>query len=184
MLKSKEGVHKMIKQRIMSFCLMLVLAFSMPLTVHAKNSDWRLQADTLDVQVYDIMSNNSISKILGAARGRVLSSAELQLSDEGNGVIGVYANTLCHTAVKEIYMTIYLDVWDEDIQDWRMVDHYEYNWKASDNPGKDLSAVSVSFLLEGLTRGKTYSLRGTHAARNFDNISEVMSSETSGIVLG
>lgn len=160
------------------------MVISMPFTSSANNSDWMAQAKVVEKQMQYVVSNDSLSKVRGVARGRVLSSSELELSDEGNGVIGVYANTLCHTAVKEIYMTIYLDVWDESIQDWVMVDHYEYNWKASDNPDKDLSAVSVSFSLEGLQRGRTYSLRGVHIAKNFDNVTEVMSSETSGIVLG
>lgn len=174
----------MIKKNIVKLCLILSLCFSMPLTVNAKNSDWLSQANTVDTQLKSVVSNDSISKVRGTARGRVLSSVELELADEGNGVIGVYANTLCHTAVKQIYMTIYLDVWDENIQDWVLVDRYEYEWKASDNPDKDLAAVSVSFSLEGLPRGRTYSLRGTHAAKNFENVSEVMTSETSGIVLG
>lgn len=162
----------------------MAMVISMPFTSSANNSDWMAQAKVVEKQMQYVVSNDSLSKVRDVARGRVLSSSELELSDEGNGVIGVYANTLCHTAVKEIYMTIYLDVWDESIQDWVMVDHYEYNWKASDNPDKDLSAVSVSFSLEGLQRGRTYSLRGVHIAKNFDNVTEVMSSETSGIVLG
>lgn len=174
----------MFKKNLVGILVSVVLILSMPLTINAKYDDWLTQANAVGTQVRYAVSNNSISKISRAARGRVLSSAELQLSDEGNGVIGIYANTLCHTAVKEIYMTIYLDVWDENRQDWVMVDHYEYNWKASDDPDKDLSAVSVSFLLEGLPRGRMYSLRGAHAAKNFDNVSEVMSSATDGIVLG
>lgn len=172
------------KKNITRLLIILVLAFSVPLTANAKSIDWLPQADAVDTQLKKVVSNDSISKVRGSARGRVLSSVELELADEGNGVIGVYANTLCHTAVKEIYMTIYLDVWDENIEDWVMVDRYEYNWKASDDPDKDLSAVSVSFSLEGLPRGRMYSLRGAHAAKNFNNVSEVMSSATDGIVLG
>lgn len=171
------------KVNIIKLLLTAVLIFSVPVTVNAETSDLFMQADAVDGQLQNIMSNNSISKVRGVTRGRVLSSVELQLSDEGNGVIGVYAATLCHTAVKEIYMTMYLDVWDENQQDWVMVDDYEYRWKASDNPDKDLTDVSVSFLLEGLPRGRTYSLRGAHAAKNFNNVMEVMASETDGITL-
>lgn len=179
-----ERMYKMIKRSVIRLLLIGMLAFSMPISVSAKSSDLLDRADVLDTQLQHIVSSNSISKVRGAARGRVLSSVELQLSDEGSGVIGVYAETLCHTAVKEIYMTIYLDVWDDNLQDWVMVDNYEYNWKASDNPNESLTDVSVSFSLEGLPRGRMYSLRGAHAAKNFNNVSEVMSSATDGIVLG
>lgn len=174
----------MFKKNLTRIILSAFLIFSMPLSVEAKNIDWLEQADDVVIQGQYTMSNDIVSKVRGTARGRVLSSAELQLSDEGNGVIGVYASTLCHTAVKEIYMVIYLDVWNEDIQDWVMVDNYEYRWNASDNPDQELTAASVSFFLEGLPRGKTYSLRGAHAAKNFSNVMEVMASETDGIVLG
>lgn len=174
----------MIKKRVTGILLSILLVCSMPLTVNAKNDVWLPQGDVVDAQFSSIVSNSSISKVRGTARGRVISSAELELADEGQGVIGVYASTLCHTAVKEIYMVIYLDIWDESRQDWIVVDQYEYNWKASDAPDKDLTAVSVSFSLEGLQRGRTYSLRGAHVAKNFENVMEVMSSETDGIVLG
>lgn len=173
----------MIKNRLFKFLLATALLLSIPFTAYAQNSDWLMRSDVVNAQMQDVVSNGSVSKVRGTARGRVISSVELQLSDEGGGVIGVYASTLCHTAVKEIYMTMYLDVWDEDIQDWVMVDNYEYRWKASDQPDTDLSAVSVSFLLEGLPRGRMYSLRGAHAAKNFNNVMEVMASETDGITL-
>lgn len=173
----------MLKNTIMKLLLSVVLIISIPLTVSAKDSDWMTQANVVDAQTHYAVSNDSMSTVRSAARGRVISSAELQLSDEGGGVIGVYASTLCHSAVKEIYMTIYLDVWDDSLQDWVMVDNYEYRWKAADNPDTDLTSVSVSFLLEGLPRGRTYSLRGAHAAKNFSNVAEVMASETSGITL-
>lgn len=173
----------MSKKRTIIFLLITILMFSMPLTVNAQNVDWWTQANVVDTKSRYVMSNDSISTVRGAARGRVISSSELQLSDEGSGVIGVYASTLCHTAVEEIYMMIYLDVWDESLQDWVMINDFEYNWKSSDEPDKDLSAASVSFLLEGLSRGRTYSLRGVHIARNFDKVVEVMASETDGITL-
>lgn len=171
------------KRGLSRFLLISILVLSMPMSVNAKTSEWLPQADVVNTQLSSVASNENASKVRGVARGRVLSSVELELADEGNGVIGVYASTLCHTAVKEIYMTMYLDVWDENLQDWVMVDNYEYRWKASDNPDKDLTAVSVSFSLEGLPRGRTYSLRGAHAAKNFNNVMEVMASETDGITL-
>lgn len=172
----------MIKKNIF-ITLLTILSLIMTTTVYAQNSEWVNQANSLETCLRNTISTKDISQVRGSARGRVISSVGLQISDEGQGVLGVYAETLCHTAVKEIFMTIYLDVWDDSIQDWITLDMYEYNWKASDNPDKNLTDVSVSFSLEGLSRGKTYSLRGSHAARNFNNVSEVMSSETSGIVL-
>lgn len=170
------------RKRVLVTLLTLVVLLTMTMTTYAKSS-WISQADNLDTTLNQVISTNDISQVRGSAKGRVISSAGLQITDEGGGVLGVYAETLCHTAVKEIYMVIHLDVWDDGIQDWINLDMYEYRWNASENPDRDLTDVSVSFLLEGLARGKTYSLRGAHVAKNLNNVMEVMSSETSGIVL-
>lgn len=171
------------KKNILITLLLLLLVSNFTIVSYAENSNWVNQVESLDTCLRTIISNEDISQVRGTARGRVLSSVGLQISDEGQGVLGVYAETLCHIPVKEIYMSIYLDVWDERIQDWVTVDYYDYEWKASDNPGRELTDVSVSFLLEGLTRGKTYSLRGAHSAKNFVGVAEAMSSATNGIVL-
>lgn len=171
------------KKNIVKTLLFIFLVLSMPISSYANNPIWMPQSDYLHTQTQTVVSNDNTSKVRGTARGRVLSLAELELSDQGNGVLGVYAETLCHNAVKEIYMSIYLDVWDESRQDWVTLNSYDYEWKAADRPNEDLTDVSVSFSIEGLARGKTYSLRGLHSARGFDNMAEIMATETDGIVL-
>lgn len=169
-------------KKVMSFIMVLFLIVLMPVTVNAKITE-PSNAKVLDTKLHYTVSEKGMSRVTGTARGRILSSVGLQLTDEGNGEIGVYAETLCHKGVKEIYMVIYLDVWDEGIQDWVTINDYEYNWKASEYPDRDLTDVSVSFLVEGLPRGRTYSLRANHLATAFDSSSEVMFSETDGIIL-
>lgn len=169
-------------RKVTRLILCIFLFFSMPITANGqttKNSDLEI----LNTKLNHIISGKGISRVYGSARGRILSSVGLQLSDEGNGVIGVYAETLCHKGVEEIYMVIYLDIWDERIQDWITINDYEYIWKSSEYPDKDLTDVSVSFLVEDLSRGRTYSLRASHLVTGFDSSSEMMFSETDGIVL-
>lgn len=161
--------------------LLLVLCISVP--AYANGNYDTSKSKVLNSYLQENVYNNVISKVTKAARGRLLSSCSLQISNDNDGIIGIYADTLCHSAMKQIYMTIYLDVWDDSIQDWRTVDSYEYSWKASDNPGRELTNVSVSFDVVGLRKGRTYSLRGNHSAVGFDSSSEVMMTETNGIVL-
>lgn len=161
--------------------LLLVLCISVP--AYANGNYDTSKSKVLNSYLQENVYNNVISKVTKAARGRLLSSCSLQISNDNDGIIGIYADTLCHSAMKQIYMTIYLDVWDDSIQDWRTVDSYEYSWKASDNPGRELTSVSVSFDVVGLRKGRTYSLRGNHSAVGFDSSSEVMMTETNGIVL-
>lgn len=169
------------KKFLVKILCSIFLVVSVTMTAYA-NSEYR-GAEMLDTSIRKIISTKDISRVVGSARGRVLSSAGLGLSNDKDGLLGVYAETLCHVPVKEIQMTIYLEVWDEANQDWEYVNEYSYSWHSSDVPDKDLTDVSVSFDIEGLARGKTYSLRGYHTAKNFDNVSEIMVTETGGILL-
>lgn len=166
-------MNKKVKIFVVSGLLILIIS----LPTYAQNQS------ILNITLQKIISTNTVSRVLGTVKGRVLSLASLQLSDEGDGVLGVYAETLCHESVREIYVVIYLEVWDAPTQDWEYVCDYEYKWLASDRPGVDLTNASVSFDIEGLPKGKTYSLRAYHTAQNFENVSEMMTTLTDGIEL-
>lgn len=163
------------------FCFLLMFLISMP--IYAKENQ-----NSKDVEFYGnssqyVTSNDTFAKVVKIARGRLISSSGLQISDEGNGVLGVYAETLCHSRMKDIYMTIYLDMWDETRKDWITLDDYEYAWSASGQQGKDLTDVSVSFDVVGLQRGRKYCLRSNHVARDFNLNSESMTIDTEAITL-
>ena len=170
------------KKNFLKFLLSMFLVIWMVCPIHAQ-SDNRYVNSNNDTYLRTIISNNKISRVMGIARGRLLSSSGLEISNDKDGIIGVYAETLCHVAVSEIDMAIYLDVWDEQQQDWVMINEFEYNWLAENSPNGELTDVSVSFDVVGLRKGKTYSLRAYHAARAFDGSIETMATETSGIVL-
>lgn len=169
-------------KRVLKLIFFIIVALSVPITVNAKTVE-PPNLEILNTKLHCISSGNGMSRVSGTARGRILSSVGLQLSDEGDGVIGVYAETLCHRGVKEICMAIYLDIWDDEIQDWITINDWEYTWKSSEYPDRELTDVSVSFLIDDLPRGRTYSLRANHLAVGLDSSSEIMFSETDGIVL-
>lgn len=162
-------------------CYMLTIFLSVP--VYAGRYEWIKDADVLTMQRKMITTDNNASKVKGIARGRLISSVGLEISSDGNGMIGVYAETLCHIPVKNIYSLIYLEVWDESKQDWKYVNEYEYEWKSSDFPNEELTNVSISFDVDKLQRGKTYSLRGYYTVEGFDYARESMSIETDGLLL-
>lgn len=171
------------KKYIWSLLISCILTLSLSVSVCASESRWSNEANLVDADVRTIMASDNVCKVNGTARGRVISSAGLEISTDGDGILGIYADTLCHGPVEQIYMVIYLDVWDEATQDWKYVNDYEFDWKSADNPGIDLTSVSVSFDVEKLQRGRTYSLRGYFVARDFDSVMEAMSIDTVGLEL-
>ncbi|HIQ74204.1 MAG TPA: hypothetical protein IAA51_07305 [Candidatus Cottocaccamicrobium excrementipullorum] len=115
-------------------------------------------------------------------RGRYIASSGLSITNKGYGVLEVYADTLAYEAVKKIKMTIYLDQWNEDENDWVQIDSksmtYEY-----DGGDEDLHEVSESFLVENLETEKYYRLRGLHAVWSFDGFMESHATMTDGVLL-
>lgn len=118
---------------------------------------------------------------------QLIAAGYVQISNESpRGVLGVYAETLCHTYVDKIAMRIYLDILvpatDEEEEDWYTVTYYDYNWTREDAPDKELYAVSVSFDLCGLEQERYYRLRGAHYIYSGDCF-EGRSSQTAFIPL-
>ena len=130
-----------------------------------------------------LLPNTTISNNYAiVTRGQYIASSGLSISNEGYGVLGVYADTLAHVPVKKIKMTIYIDCWDEEDEDWYQVSYkaleYEY-----EEGGNDLTAASEFFNVENLETNKYYRLRGLHAAWSFDGYIETHGTMTDGILL-
>lgn len=113
-------------------------------------------------------------------RGDFFVGADLIISDEGNGGIGVLAVAYFSVPVEEVYITVYLDRWDEDAESWRQVTYYDAEFYASDYPdGLETPSVSLTF---NQAKGYYYRLRGVYAAilnGNFEGFSPV----TDGILI-
>lgn len=165
--------------RILSLFLVLTLA---PIQAFAKVESVQVESSIEKVTETNIVFSSQIPRIIGSARGRLLSSATIQISDEGNGVLGVYADTLCHTNMKDIYTTIYLEILDEDGETWLQLNSYDYEWHAS-SPEEDLSVAGVAFDVAGLERRRVYRLRSMHAVRSHEGVTEMMAPRTGAIIL-
>ena len=86
-------------------------------------------------------------------RGRYIASSGLTIVNEGYGTLGVHVDTLAYEPVKKIKMTIYLDQWDEEKENWTQVDRKELVY--TDEEGDDnLHAASEYFLVENLETEK------------------------------
>lgn len=174
------------KRGISFLCIVFIILFIIP--AYGKTNEEILAED--EMQWYEeefATESNAIqsSSNLKSFRGMLIAEGLVQLSDEYNGVLGVLAQTFCHTYVDRIDMKIYLDVmepseYDED--DWYTVEYFTYSWTKEDAPNEKLYFVSVSFDWHGLERGRYYRLRGAHYVYSGDNF-EGRTSQTSWIPL-
>lgn len=167
-------------KKLLAVLLVIMMMGTVPVHAHI---DGNIGRDNVSSFIQNESVFSSEARTTKASRGRVISSATVQISDEGDGLLGVYSDILCHTAVQQIYMVIYLDVWNETNEDWQFVDTYEYSWLDTDFPDEKLTMAVVAFDIDGLSRGKEYRLRASYAAKNHDSVLEVMSARTNGITL-
>ena len=96
-------------------------------------------------------------------RGEFFARADLVITDEGNGNIGAFAVAYMDHAVDEVYITIYLDRWNEDEERWEMVTYYDAEFYAEDYPeGLTDPTVDITFLNQ--EREHYYRLRSVFSA--------------------
>lgn len=79
-------------------------------------------------------------------RGDFFLNADLIIMNNGGGDIGVFAKAYMSVPVDEVYITIYLDRWDEGTERWRQVSYYDAEFYAKDYPN-GLSEPDVDIIL-------------------------------------
>lgn len=114
-------------------------------------------------------------------RGDFFMRADLIIKDDGNGDIGAFAKAYMAVPVEEVYITIYLDRWDEEADRWRQVSYYDYEFYANDYPD-GLIDPSIDITFKKQTKGYYYRIRGVFAAVN-DGDFEGFSPVTDGILI-
>lgn len=125
--------------------------------------------------------NEKYSKVTERAllRGEFFAGADLIITDEGNGNVGALAIAYLEVPAEEVYISIYLDRYDEEKDLWRQVAYYDAEFYAKDYPD-GLNDPSVNITFTNQKKGYYYRLRGAFSAVK-DNQFEGFSPVTSGI---
>lgn len=115
-------------------------------------------------------------------RSQGLAGATSGISNEGSGVIGVYAQTRMHIPVDWAYLTIYLERWHEELGSWQIKETLEKEFLPEDDADGKLTAVTLSADISGQPTGYYYRVRAIHELEYGDNY-EVKVSKTDGILI-
>lgn len=97
------------------------------------------------------------------AKGDFFMRADLAISNEGEGDIGAVAIAYMAVPADEVYITLYLDRWDEDSERWRQVTFYDAEFYAKDYPD-GLNSPSLNLTFKKQKKGYYYRLRGVFSA--------------------
>ena len=102
-----------------------------------------------------------------ARRGRFFASADVAIRDEGNGDIGVPAHANLREPVKEMYISLYLDRYNQEKDAWQQVDYVDFEYTPEDYPdGVDDQSIEITFTNQ--KRGYYYRVRAAFSAGDDD----------------
>ena len=102
-----------------------------------------------------------------ARRGRFFDSVDVAITDEGNGDIGVTAHAYLRKPVTELYISLYLDRYNEEKDAWQQVDYRDYEFTLEKYP-EGIDNPSVSVVFENQKKGYYYRIRGAFSAGDDD----------------
>lgn len=116
------------------------------------------------------------------ARGDILSTGTVQISNPGNGNIIVEIETYAHRNVDRIRHALYLDQWDDSLEDWKQVASWDLEIYKEEVENNELYYYATEITVTNQPADKYYRVRGLHAVELNDEI-EACASETSGILI-
>lgn len=170
-------------RKLLTICVVtLIMSMLLQSYVYASTMPEMMGAKEV-VQTSEYNSQKE-ARVTGSPKGRLISSVDLGITDEGNGVVGVYADMLCHEPMKSMKIWIYLEQWDEVAEDWEEVDLQKFEWYAVDYPEQDLTMATVSYNVPGQDRGEYYRLRAIYGVHILDDsMNEAWTASTPGLYL-
>lgn len=174
------------KKKLGMLFTIIIACFVFTITAFAdEDAEWEEALKNMPAPKESILLPDGVNESVGygnSARGNYLASCGLGLTNKGYNVLGVRADTACHVPVKKIKMSIFLDRWDEEEQDWFQVDSYKFTYEYEEG-GEDLTFVSVDFDVSGFPADNYYRLRSAHAVWAFTGTLEMQGPMTNGIKL-
>ena len=98
-----------------------------------------------------------------ARRGTFFASADVIIKDEGDGNIGVSAHANLRQPAEELYVSLYLDRYNEKTGKWHQVDYVDFEYTIEEYPdGIEDPSINITFTNQ--KKGYYYRIRGAFTA--------------------
>lgn len=165
-------------KRFSYLVMVVVLSLSTVMNTWAQ-TDYYDMENAEEATIVNLKVQDDEVSLTGIARGQLISSVELDLTNEGLGVAGISAVVLCHEAMRKIRLRLTLEKFSNN--DWVQINQKEFQWTDDEVEG-DLAMAAVSYNVGALFNGE-YRLRANVSVRALDSsMSEAMTSRTPGLV--
>lgn len=155
--------------------LMVSTCYAMPNTTWEELSDPNRESVLLtDGETTDTATTQD------TARGQVLASGILQITNNADGTLYVSVDTYSYKVVDKIYQTVFLDKWNESEERWVQVGYWDFERSLEEE--EDLSYYHVGFTVTGCELNCYYRARALHFVQWGDDM-EGKSTQTNGVLL-
>lgn len=124
------------------------------------------------------------SSITVQPRSRYLAGGISEITNEGEGVLSIYADFTSYDPVKWASLTITLQKRKSATSgEWSNVDTYTYEFDAADEPNGDLTYGATEFEVYGMETNCYYRVKCVHKVKTPNNTYESKTSQTDGVLL-
>ena len=165
----------------------LSIAFALAFNVTSYARDYQVYDELKHMEVQsDLLSENETTSreiVYGLSRSTALATAIASITNEGAGVIRVFAETTMHKPVDWAYLTIYLERWYEEQESWQIVATYEKEFLPEEEEDGELTTATLGVSVSGQPTGYYYRVRALHELEFDDGWYEAKVTKTDGILI-
>ena len=171
------------KKLIKSVLVAMVLSIIMVVPVFAMEWDWESVPGhhNQSMLLEDDMTSAEDS-IHRYGRGDYLADGFIEIANMQDGTLRVEVATFAHMNVDRILHTFFVDVWDEDENDWIQIASWDIVKTKEEVENEELFMLSTTVLLTNCEVGRYYRARGLHGVELYDEL-EACATETDGVKL-
>lgn len=115
------------------------------------------------------------------ARSTALGSAMCSITDQGKGVIRVFAETTMFKPVDWACLTVYLERWYEEEKSWKIVEEFEKEFIPEEE--EELTTATFATSVSGQPMGYYYRVRAMHELEFDGDWYEARVTKTDGLLM-
>ncbi|MCI8536048.1 MAG: hypothetical protein HFG68_10885 [Hungatella sp.] len=158
--------------------MMRIISLTLIIMLIGANTAFASDLQPLDVKTYKEV-NDSVEP-----RSLYLASAISEITNEGNGVLHIYADFLSHQSVKWAKLTINLErTKGESSGSWSTVKTYTREFYEEDQSDGELVFGCADFDVSGYATGYYYRLTCEHKVKTPSGSYETKTTRTNGVLL-
>ena len=167
--------------KVISACLVISCLFTMT-SYAATGKNGNLHVPPTNTKLLTNGQTYSEDTTQALQRGSILAASVLNISNAGGGEIGILADTMCHVDVDAIYVTIYLDCYNEETDKWSNKRVYQFEFTPEDTPDGKLHAMLINFHETEQEPGHYYRLWAYHEVEK-NGVWETMRTASDGVLI-